>query len=75
MGSALDLNPLVVLVITIGAGCLLGMPGLVLAAPLTSAAVHISRDLTAARADAELSVNGAEPDPSHQPVAPPVASV
>jgi predicted PurR-regulated permease PerM len=75
MGSALDLNPLVVLVITIGAGCILGMPGLVLAAPLTSAAVHISRDLAAARADAEPGVTGTESDPSHQPVAPPVASV
>jgi predicted PurR-regulated permease PerM len=50
MGSALDLNPLVVLVITIGAGCVLGMLGLVLAAPLASAAVHITRDLAKARA-------------------------
>ena len=49
MGSALDLNPLVVLVVTIGAGCLFGMLGLVLAAPLTSAAVHITRDLSRAR--------------------------
>ena len=44
MGAALDLNPLVVLVVTIAAGCLMGMIGLVLAAPLTSAAVHIMRD-------------------------------
>jgi predicted PurR-regulated permease PerM len=50
MGSALDLNPLVVLVITIAAGCIFGMLGLVLAAPLTSAAVHITRDLARARA-------------------------
>ena len=50
MGSALGLNPLVVLVVTIAAGCVLGMIGLVLAAPLTSAAVHISRDLREARA-------------------------
>jgi putative heme transporter len=49
MGSALDLNPLVVLVVTIGAGCIFGMLGLVLAAPLTSAAVHITRDLAQAR--------------------------
>jgi putative heme transporter len=49
MGSALDLHPLVVLVITIGAGCIFGMLGLVLAAPLASAAVHITRDLTRAR--------------------------
>jgi putative heme transporter len=52
MGSALDLNPLVVLVVTIGAGCIFGMLGLVLAAPLTSAAVHITRDLARAHAAA-----------------------
>jgi putative heme transporter len=45
MGSALDLNPLVVLVVTIGAGCLFGMLGLVLAAPLVSAAVRIAKQL------------------------------
>ena len=54
MGAALDLSPLVVLVVTIAAGCLVGMIGLVLAAPLTSAAVHIMRELDAARADIEL---------------------
>jgi predicted PurR-regulated permease PerM len=52
MGSALQLHPLVVLVVTIGAGCIFGMLGLVLAAPLTSAAVHITRDLARARAAA-----------------------
>jgi predicted PurR-regulated permease PerM len=41
-GATLSLNPLVVLVVTIGAGSLFGMVGLTLAAPLTSAAVHIS---------------------------------
>jgi predicted PurR-regulated permease PerM len=51
-GATLDLNPLVVLVVTIAAGSLFGMVGLVLAAPLTSAAVHISRDLARARAAA-----------------------
>jgi len=45
MGSALHLNPLVVLVVTIGAGCLFGMLGLVLAAPLVSAAVRIAKEL------------------------------
>jgi predicted PurR-regulated permease PerM len=45
MGSALDLNPLVVLVVTIGAGCLFGMLGLVLAAPLVSAIVKIGKAL------------------------------
>jgi len=45
MGAALHLNPLVLLVVTIGAGCLFGMLGLVLAAPLTSAAVRIASEL------------------------------
>ena len=45
MGATLSLNPLVVLVVTIGAGCLFGMVGLTLAAPLTSAAVHIANEL------------------------------
>ena len=53
MGSALDLHPLVVLVVTIAAGCILGTVGLILAAPLTSAAVHITRDLSRARAAAQ----------------------
>jgi predicted PurR-regulated permease PerM len=45
MGSALDLHPLVVLVVTIGAGCLFGMLGLVLAAPIVSAIVKIAAAL------------------------------
>lgn len=49
-GATLGLNPLVVLIVTIGAGCLFGMVGLVLAAPLTSAAVHIRKELDEARA-------------------------
>ena len=49
-GATLDLNPLVVLIATIGFGSLFGMVGLILGAPLTSAAVHISRDLAAAKA-------------------------
>jgi predicted PurR-regulated permease PerM len=59
MGSALDLHPLVVLVATIASGCIFGTLGLVLAAPLLSAAVHITRDLSAARAQPN-----AEPDSS-----------
>ena len=46
-GATLDLNPLAVLVVTIAAGSLFGMVGLILAAPLTSAAVHVSRSLAA----------------------------
>jgi putative heme transporter len=59
MGSALDLHPLVVLVATIAAGCIFGTLGLILAAPLLSAAVHITRDLARARAQV-----GGEPDSS-----------
>jgi predicted PurR-regulated permease PerM len=44
-GVALQLNPLAVLIVTIGAGCLFGLAGMALAAPLTSAAVHISQEL------------------------------
>jgi predicted PurR-regulated permease PerM len=50
MGSALDLHPLVVLIVTIGSGCIFGTIGLILAAPLVSAAVHVTRELAAARA-------------------------
>ena len=69
MGSSLDLNPLVVLVVTIGAGCIFGMLGLVLAAPLTSAAVHITRKLVRAR----LAVAAAEAVPEPIVAAPPAA--
>jgi predicted PurR-regulated permease PerM len=68
MGATLGLNPLVVLVVTIGAGSLFGMVGLTLAAPLTSAAVHIANELR--DRDAGLAaVDGArtvplQPDPT-----------
>jgi predicted PurR-regulated permease PerM len=66
-GATLGLNPLVVLIVTIGAGALFGMIGLVLAAPLTSAAVHISADLARARTAAlsarEDASAGPEPAP------------
>jgi predicted PurR-regulated permease PerM len=57
MGATLSLNPLVVLVVTIGAGALFGMVGLTLAAPLTSAAVHIANELQRRNAGSA----GAEP--------------
>lgn len=60
-GATLDLNPLAVLVLTIAAGCLFGMVGLVLAAPIASAAVHISRDLALARAAAAAEVSAEAP--------------
>jgi predicted PurR-regulated permease PerM len=47
-GAALQLHPLAVLIATIAGGCLFGTVGLVLAAPLLSAAVKIAADLTAA---------------------------
>ena len=57
-GAALRLHPLAVLIATIAGGCLFGTVGLVLAAPLLSAAVRISADLTtAAEGDKE-----ADPD-------------
>jgi putative heme transporter len=49
-GAALGIHPLAVLIVTIAGGSLFGMIGLVLAAPLTSAATHISADLARARA-------------------------
>jgi len=61
MGATLSLNPLVVLVVTIGAGALFGMVGLTLAAPLTSAAVHISNELRG-RGDAPAA-GAAAPEP------------
>jgi putative heme transporter len=44
-GATLQLNPLVVFSLTIAAGCLFGMAGLILAAPLVSAAVRVHQDL------------------------------
>ena len=69
MGSALKLNPLVVLVVTIAGGCIFGTIGLILAAPLLSAAVHITASLGRARAEAADQADGAAvtpplPDPS-----------
>jgi predicted PurR-regulated permease PerM len=52
-GAALGIHPLAVLIVTIGAGALFGTIGLVLAAPVTSAAVRISADLARARAEEE----------------------
>jgi predicted PurR-regulated permease PerM len=49
MGAALGIHPLAVLIVTIGGGALFGAIGLILAAPVTSAAVKISADLARAR--------------------------
>src|SRR4051794_4229151 len=48
-GATLDLHPLAVLIVTISAGALFGILGLVLAAPVTSAIVRISAELARAR--------------------------
>jgi predicted PurR-regulated permease PerM len=56
-GATLGIHPLAVLIVTIAGGSLFGMIGLVLAAPLTAAATHISADLARARA------KPAEPEP------------
>jgi len=64
-GATLDLNPLVVLIVTIGFGAIFGMIGMVLAAPLTSAALHISRELAGIKA---VEATGAEA-PSAEPAA------
>jgi len=50
-GAALKLHPLAVLIVTIAGGCLFGAIGLVLAAPLLSAAVRISAEIRAAEAE------------------------
>jgi predicted PurR-regulated permease PerM len=66
-GTALDLNPLAVLIVTISAGALFGMIGMIVAAPLLSAGVHIARQLGEAKARAAADVSpepGAAPQPS-----------
>ncbi len=67
-GATLDLNPLVVLIVTIGFGSLFGMIGMVLAAPLTSAALHISKELAAARAAEEAVADDGHGPPASEPV-------
>jgi len=64
-GATLDLNPLVVLIVTIGVGSIFGMIGMMLAAPLTSAALHVSRELAAAKAvEAAATAERAPPEPA-----------
>jgi putative heme transporter len=64
MGTALGLHPLAVLIVTIGGGALFGTLGLILAAPLVSAVVKISADFAAARAKADGTVAGPDPQPA-----------
>lgn len=51
-GAALGIHPLAVLFVTIAGGSLFGAVGLILAAPLTSAATRIAADFAAARVPA-----------------------
>ena len=62
-GGTLGIHPLAVLIVTIAGGALFGTVGLVLAAPLTSAATHISVDLARARAGEAA----ADPEPGSPP--------
>jgi predicted PurR-regulated permease PerM len=62
-GATLNINPLLALVVTISAGCFFGMLGLILAAPLTSAAIHVSRALAEAERQRVSAVAVAEPEP------------
>ena len=63
-GAALGIHPLAVLVVTIGGGALFGAVGLILAAPVTSAAVRISADLAQARAKEQAEEAAAPPPPA-----------
>ncbi|OLD99081.1 MAG: hypothetical protein AUG91_07620 [Actinobacteria bacterium 13_1_20CM_4_69_9] len=49
MGATLRMNPLLILIVTISAGAFFGTAGLILAAPLTAAGIHISGDLAKVR--------------------------
>ncbi len=60
-GATLGIHPLAVLIVTIAAGSIFGMLGLVLAAPVTSAIVKISGDLARARASEDAQTGDASP--------------
>jgi putative heme transporter len=67
MGAALGIHPLAVLVVTIAGGALFGAAGLILAAPVTSAAVRIANDVRHAREEEAAAREGpgeAAPAPS-----------
>lgn len=68
-GAALQLNPLAVLIVTIGAGALFGMIGMVVAAPLLSAGTHVAKEIARARA-----LEATQAPPSAVPASPPLSS-
>ena len=61
-GAALGIHPLAVLVVTIAGGALFGAVGLILAAPLSAAAVRIATDLSRARRLEEGDQAGPSPE-------------
>jgi predicted PurR-regulated permease PerM len=63
-GAALGIHPLAVLIATIAGGALFGAVGLILAAPLLSAATRIAADLSASRAVTGESTREGEPAPA-----------
>jgi len=71
-GATLGIHPLAVLIVTIAGGSMFGTIGLILAAPLTAAAVRISADLARARSELEPEQEtGPEPTGSAEPEASP----
>jgi putative heme transporter len=60
-GAALDLNPLAVLIVTIAAGALFGMIGMIVAAPLLSAGTHVAAEVQRARIAAAAAAPGPAP--------------
>ncbi|UJA19097.1 AI-2E family transporter [Thermoleophilia bacterium SCSIO 60948] len=68
-GAALGLHPLAVLITTIAGGALFGAVGLILAAPLTAAAVRISADLDRSRQAKKGSPEASESSTSPEPPA------
>jgi putative heme transporter len=62
-GAALGIHPLAVLIVTIGGGALFGTVGLILAAPLTSAATRIAADFARNR-EAAAPPGPASPEPA-----------
>jgi predicted PurR-regulated permease PerM len=71
-GATLGIHPLAVLIVTIAGGSMFGTIGLILAAPLTAAAVRISADLARARSELEPEQEtGPEPTGPARPEASP----
>jgi predicted PurR-regulated permease PerM len=58
-GAALELNPLAVLIVTISAGALFGMIGMIIAAPLLSAATHVAKAIARTRAQEHAAAEAA----------------